>query len=179
LALETGNRTGPNGGIGNGTFNMPVLVEAADTGPFFHNNAVATIEAAVTFYTGPEFNYSPAGNTVRGISLTPSEVSAVAAFLRAINALENIRSAIDLEERAKGATSFPQVQELLKLAISEIEDAFEVLDGAALHPKAQGQLNVAADKAGAVKANHSIAVRNSLIDESLEHINTAKSEIVN
>lgn len=40
----------PTGGIGNGTFNTPVLVEAADTGPFFHNNSIETIEGAVDFY---------------------------------------------------------------------------------------------------------------------------------
>ena len=32
---------------GDGTFNTPPLVEAADTGPFFHNNSVSTIEGAV------------------------------------------------------------------------------------------------------------------------------------
>ena len=37
---------------GDGTFNTPPLVEAADTAPFFHNNSVATLEAAVGFYDG-------------------------------------------------------------------------------------------------------------------------------
>src|SRR5262245_26449739 len=31
------------GGFGDGTFNVPVLVEAADTGPFFHDNSIGTI----------------------------------------------------------------------------------------------------------------------------------------
>jgi hypothetical protein len=30
---------------GDGTFNTPPLVEAADTGPFFHNNSIETIHA--------------------------------------------------------------------------------------------------------------------------------------
>jgi cytochrome c peroxidase len=48
------------GGFGDGTFNIPPLVEAADTAPFFHNNASATLEEAVAFYNSPAFNNSPA-----------------------------------------------------------------------------------------------------------------------
>ncbi len=48
-----------SGGFGNGTFNSTALVEAADTPPFFHNNAVRTIEGAVSFYNGEVFNASP------------------------------------------------------------------------------------------------------------------------
>jgi len=43
---------------GDGTFNIPPLVEAADSGPFFHNNAIETIEGAVAFYDGDSFNNS-------------------------------------------------------------------------------------------------------------------------
>ncbi|RMF59058.1 MAG: hypothetical protein D6743_16815, partial [Calditrichaeota bacterium] len=49
----TGELVPPDDGFGtpgNGEFNTPSLVEAADSGPFFHNNAVQTIEAAVAFY---------------------------------------------------------------------------------------------------------------------------------
>ncbi len=46
---------------GNNTFNTPPLVEAASTGPFFHNNSIETIEGAVAFYNGDSFNKSPAG----------------------------------------------------------------------------------------------------------------------
>ena len=86
---------------GNGEFNTPTLVEAADTGPFFHNNSVETIEGAVDFYNGDAFNNSPAGQlligaTGSGINLDATQVVAVAAFLRVINALENIRMATDL-----------------------------------------------------------------------------------
>ena len=51
-ANRTGLEVPPDDGFGapgNGEFNTPPLVEAADTGPFFHNNAVATIEEAVAF----------------------------------------------------------------------------------------------------------------------------------
>jgi cytochrome c peroxidase len=65
-------------GFGNGTFNTPPLVKAADTGPFFHNNAVETIEKAVNFYHSGAFNRSPAGPFLGGISLRRGEVRAIA-----------------------------------------------------------------------------------------------------
>jgi cytochrome c peroxidase len=86
----------PDGGCGNGKFNSQVLVEAADTGPFFHNNAVNTIEDAVAFYTTAAFGNSPDG--IPGpVNLSTEQVLEVAAFLRVLNTLENIRSAGDLE----------------------------------------------------------------------------------
>jgi mono/diheme cytochrome c family protein len=50
-------KDGPEGGpFGDGTFNTPPLVEAADSGPFFHNNVITTIEGAVDFYNSDAFN---------------------------------------------------------------------------------------------------------------------------
>ncbi|OLC38709.1 MAG: hypothetical protein AUH81_03525 [Candidatus Rokubacteria bacterium 13_1_40CM_4_69_5] len=98
---------------GDGTFNVPPLVEAADTGPFFHNNAIETIEGAVAFYDGEAFNKSPAGRALAaadprgvGIELDGTQIVAVAAFLRVINVLENIRQSIMLLE-ASLATEAP------------------------------------------------------------------------
>jgi hypothetical protein len=69
-----------------------VLVEAADTAPFFHSNVVSTIEDAVNFYNSSQFNNAPGfGPNVGGIRLEATEVAAVAGFLRVINALENMR----------------------------------------------------------------------------------------
>ena len=55
------NGDGTLDSFGNGQFNTPPLIEAADTGPFFHTNAFETIEDAVAFYNTPAFNNSPAG----------------------------------------------------------------------------------------------------------------------
>ncbi len=49
------------GSPGDGTFNTASLVEAADTAPFFHDNAVETLEAAVDFYNSVAFAESPPG----------------------------------------------------------------------------------------------------------------------
>jgi len=121
--------------------NAQVLVEAADTGPFFHNNSIATIEGAVAFYNSAAFNNAPGfGAVVGGIQLEPTEVEAVAAFLRVINALENIRSSDDLDSRAKLARTTAQTRELITLSIAEVEDAIEDLRGAGLHPATQERL---------------------------------------
>ena len=156
------------------------MVEAADTGPFFHNNAISTIEGAVDFYNSEAFNLAPGfGSLIGGIRLEATEVEAVAAFLRVINALENIRSSVDLENRAKVATSFSQAQELLKLSIAELDDAIEVLDCAGLHPEAQKKLLAAAAiDALALITSHQ-GTRNALINQAIALKNSAKNDMVN
>lgn len=167
------------------TFNTPVLVEAADTGPFFHDNSITTIEGAVEFYNSDSFNNSPIGQNIRsldpngiGIHLEATEVEAVAAFLRVINVLENIRSSGDLETRAKTATSFSQAQELLKLSLSELGDALEVLEGGRLHPEAQKKLREAAALDAVALVTPIPAVRNQLINQALALKNSARADMV-
>lgn len=138
---------------GDGTFNTPPLVEAADTPPLFHNNSVETIEGAVAFYSGESFNNSPAGKFLAqsdpggvGIRLDATQSVAVAAFLRVISALESIRSAVDVLERSRvGATRTFSVNDLRRHAAAEIEDAIDVLDGGGLHPRAVAILREAAE----------------------------------
>jgi hypothetical protein len=132
----------PAQGCGNGGFNVQVLVEAADTGPFFHNNAIDTIEEAVAFYTSATFNSSPAASISGTISMSTEQVTAIAAFLRVLNTLENIRSAGELEKRAKHVNPH-QGKELIRLALSELKDALEVLSGGNLHSEARAKLSLA------------------------------------
>ena len=141
----TGELVPPDDGFGtpgDGTFNTPPLVEAADTGPFFHNNSIETIEGAVAFYSGDAFNNSPSGQLLAsfdpnniGIKLDATQIVEVAAFLRVINALENIRVSIELLEQsnqAKGA----QAKQLLRRAVAETNDSIGVLAGGGLQPQA-------------------------------------------
>lgn len=134
---------------GDGTFNTPPLVEAADTGPFFHNDAVETIEGAVAFYDGQSFNNSPSGRFLAstdsngvGIRLDATQVVAVAAFLRVINALENIRSSNESLEQSAALGFFERTAavELLKRAAHETDDGIAVLAGAGQHPEAVAEL---------------------------------------
>jgi len=138
------------GAFGNGSFNTPPLVEAADTGPFFHDNVVRTIEEAVAFYNSQAFANSAAGRFIAsrdsgriGIRLEPTQVSAIAAFLRVINALENIREAIELQ-RGVQAGSATEVEDLTRAA-KELGDAVSDLDEVGLHADAVDLLRQAAD----------------------------------
>ena len=177
-----GRGTPPPGvfGIGNGSFNTPVLVEAADTGPFFHNNSITTIEGAVDFYNSRAFNEAPGfGALIGTIRLDATEVEAVAAFLRVINALENIRSSIDLENRAKVAVSFSQAQELLRLSIAELQDAIDVLDCGNLHPDAVRRLREALAIDAVALSTSNQSARNVLINQAIARKNQAKNIMQN
>lgn len=127
---------------GNGEFNTPSLVEAADTGPFFHNNSVETIEGSVAFYNGDAFANSPGGQAVGGINLDGTQVVAVAAFLRVINVLENIRSSDELLARmvTESGKSGRDYEAMLERAFSEADDGMMVLRGGGLHGRAANYL---------------------------------------
>jgi mono/diheme cytochrome c family protein len=112
--------------LGDGTFNVPPAIEAADTPPFFHNNAVATLEGSVAFYTTDTFNESPSGNG-RAFVLDGAEVNAISAFLRSLNALENIRSSNTFDARATDPDELAPPAELISWATAETTDAIEVL----------------------------------------------------
>ena len=135
---------------GDGIFNTPSLVEAADSGPYFHNNAVETIEAAVAFYSSIAFNNSMAGQLIvaetgSGINLDQAQSVAVASFLRVINALENIRQSIELLEKfaAKNFRTVNDGKELLRRATAETRDSTKVLVDGGLHPEAVNYLQEA------------------------------------
>lgn len=116
-------------------FNSPPVVESADTGPFFHNHTVGDLESAVAFYGTPAFQNSPQnGATPVTISADPgdSDVQAIAAFLRVLNALENIRSSIEVAERGRTMTTAADSRDLARLSLAETIDAWEVLGTGAL-----------------------------------------------
>ncbi len=170
---------------GDGTFNTPSLVEAADTPPFFHNNSVETIEGAVAFYNGDAFNNSPAGRTLAGldprgigIKIDATQVVAIAAFLRVINALENIRQTeVLLDDSAKlGFSKRKQARELIAIALKETEDSITVLSGAGLHPEAVAHLKEA--QRLSEKAKGSWFSRRSLTRQAIDALKRARNELV-
>ena len=160
LALELGlPRDGgfgvlpmPAGGFGNfrvvgnaripfEEFNSPPVVESADTAPFFHNHTVKDLESAVAFYGTDAFQKGPfsIGNPVNKaipikISADPNdaEVQAIAAFLRVLNAIENIRSSINVAERGRTMKRDEDARDLAGLALTETADAIKVLSEGAL-----------------------------------------------
>lgn len=178
----------PDDGLGtpgDGTFNTPPLVEAADSGPFFHNNAIETIEGAVAFYNGDAFNNSPSGRVLAsidpdgvGIKLDATQVVAVAAFLRVVNALENIRASIEFLEASVEKRSFQGIKgkELLERAVEETKDSIRVLEGGGLHPEAVAHLHKA--KKLTKKAVRSIFFKRANAREAIGEQNRAKVLLV-
>jgi hypothetical protein len=129
----------PPGAIGDGTFNIPPLVEAADTGPFFHTdtqiiNAPAentssarTIEQAVAFYNSQAFF----------LPIDAADIANIGRFLRAVNAVFNIQMA---SNRILGARNMGNVlgnvarvdrmqRRLAQMTLFELDDAVRVLSG--------------------------------------------------
>jgi hypothetical protein len=121
-------------GFGNGRFNVAPLFEAADTGPFFHNNAITTIEDAVAFYTSAEFLASPGSGFARP-NLTAERINDIAGFLRTINALTNIAQ-VRKRVQFLGANATPGGTAILEVAIADTSDAIDDLVAPALSAKA-------------------------------------------
>lgn len=174
----------PNGPCGNGQFNTTTVVEAADTGPFFHSNLAfnafpTRIESAVEFYRLPAFTQSPAGGLFGGVPLvTPAQIAPIGAFLRVINARENIIQAVGLEQRAL-SLSLAGAQDMLNLSIEELNDAIGVLANGNLHPVAQQLLfnAVQLDLQAANTANQ--AARNLLINQAICKKTAARADMEN
>ncbi|HXZ25242.1 MAG TPA: hypothetical protein VEI24_03390 [Nitrospiria bacterium] len=121
-------------GFGSGTnlFNVPTVIEAADTGPFFHANQIDTVEGVVAFYASQR--HLRDGTVLAPIvGLNGSQVVNVAAFMRVLNADENARSAIALIDQAGQLDRLRDKLTDLQLARDEVEDAIEVLEAGHLH----------------------------------------------
>lgn len=121
-------------GFGHGTslFNVPTVIEAADTGPFFHGNQIDTVEGLVSFYATQRHLRN--GEVLPPVvGLNGSQVANVAAFLRVLNADENLRSAIELIDQAEQLSRKRDRKTDLSLARGEISDAITVLEGGNLH----------------------------------------------
>jgi mono/diheme cytochrome c family protein len=132
-------------------FNSPPVVESADTGPFFHNHMVGDLESSVAFYGTPAFKNGVfgIGRRLIPIEISPDpndrEVQAIAAFLRVLNALENIRSSISVAERGTMMSREDDARELATLALAETVDAIEVLSEGALETNHEAAILTARD----------------------------------
>jgi cytochrome c peroxidase len=119
-------------GRGSNLFNTPPVIEAADTGPFFHSNQVVTVEAMIAFYSSQRHLRN--GEVLPAIvGLNGAQVANVGAFIRVLNADENARSAIQLIRQAREVEHKHDKKINLKIARSEINDAIEVLRAGSLH----------------------------------------------
>jgi hypothetical protein len=170
---------------GDKTFNVPPIVEAAGSGAFFHNNSVSTIDAAVGFYDGDSFNNSPSGLFLKsidpekkGIELDATQLAAITAFLRVINAIENIRQSTELlnDSAMQPPPRRESAADLLKRARSVVDTAARVLAEGGLHPQAVTQLR-AAQSHIARAAGYHVPPR-SIIDDALRAQDAARAELI-
>ncbi len=178
LTGETVPRDDGLGTPGDGTFNTPPVVEAADTGPFFHNNAVETLEGAVAFYDGAAFNASPSGRALGGIALDATQIVEVAAFLRVLNALENIRSGRGSLESARRLGLFERKRNdtLLRGTLVDTGDAIRVLAGGGLHP--QAVLDLQRARAAVEAARSSLFARRRQLERASAALDAARAQMI-
>ena len=136
----------PDGSFGDGTFNSTPLIEAADTGPFFHTDTTVsgapafnaasanTIEEATAFYATAAFGNRPGGNGP--LDMNATDIANIGRFLRATNAVFNIQMASKRLQGARtianqfGNSQLNVQQRILGLALVELDDAIEVLESA-------------------------------------------------
>jgi hypothetical protein len=176
--------------FGNGTFNTPPLIEAVDTGPFFHNNFInifntgSDTEDSVFFYV-EQFTGSPAdlalraGNTpitspanVRirrflralGVALNPEYRQAAAA----VPTLFNRRDRVDLQIK------------LMQLAVNELDDA---RDNLATGKVVQPFYPVAVDRIDLARSEIAAAIvapassRGGKISNAISRVENARDQI--
>lgn len=110
---------------GDGTFNTPPLIEAADTGPFFHDNSAATLEAAIAHYTTAAFAESPAGNN-NPFVLNETQINRISALLRALNSRQNAINALSALRRSDKEGQKLQADSLRE-SLAETRDAIQVI----------------------------------------------------
>ncbi len=169
--------------FGNGGFNSTPLIEAADTGPFFHTNAFETIEQATAFYTTSAFADSPAGGG-NPADLNATDIANIGRFLRVLNAAFNAQLAI---ARINGALAiideehnhFRELQqELLRLALVEAEDAFEVLNAvSSLNAAAKTDLSQAIGFLEVASTHASHTQRESNAEDALAELTSANASL--
>ncbi|MCI0697553.1 T9SS type A sorting domain-containing protein [candidate division KSB1 bacterium] len=174
---RTANGDG-KGGFGDGTFNTPSLIEAGDTEPLFHNHISDTLESAVAFYSGDEFNNSPAGQFIGGINLNDTENFQVTAFLYVLNVLENIRVVNSLLLKALATLNRGTANEILEIAIAESDDAVESMADAKVQQDVVGILEQAKGRIENAQRTPLGFIRTIEISMALIKLEQARSSLI-
>lgn len=158
-------------------FNTQPAIEAVDTAPFFHNNAVQTVEEAVGYYNSKAFRESQHGAPLQ-VAMEPTEIENIAAFLRVMNALENIRGSLDLDQGAIDEGDRARARRLAQLASFDTEDAWQVLEPRNLHLRSIYKLKVAFAKEKAAAATNAKPDRDALLQEAIRLKRQARAEMM-
>ena len=185
--------------FGDGTFNTPPLIEAADTGPFFHNNGLGPgtntqltgLPGVVAFYQTDLFNDSPAGQELAAkfggpIPTNGLVVVEITQFLRVLNGAFNMALAI----QRLGAAELLNFQYwnyredlqqgLLNLAREELDDALRVIqaqEGPPMYPNAIATMQQARADIDAALGASDPAIRLQKTKDSRAKISAAKDAL--
>ena len=177
------NGDGSLDSYGNGTFNTPPLIEAADTGPFFHTNAFTTIESAITFYTTSAFSTSPAG-AAGAIVLSSPDIANLGRFLRVLNAAFNCqmaRARINADVAIIGSyrnRARDLEEQLATLALAEVNDALADLTGVSgLNAAAQTSLSAAQASLQKASQEENSPDRLTEVQSALAAVNAANDSL--
>jgi hypothetical protein len=160
-------------GFGDSRFNTTPLIEAADTPPFFHNNSAKTLEEATRFFTTTTFSADDP------FQLNATQINQIAALMRVLNALENIRSSNALAGEAQGQLLQAQ-QTIGERVIPDTQDAIEVLsDGPLdLYPDAVKLLEEALGLENDARDAAQRSDRNALLKQAIALKEEARDLIV-
>lgn len=171
-------------GFGDGTFNPPPLVHAADTAPFFHNNVAATLEDAIAHYESNEFRMSPEGQRLQladsGGRELSVDVDTLAAFLRVINVMENIRSSVAHLELAKTFVTAVGIQKVLNQSMLDLNDVHKVLTEGKIHEEVIPVIDDARAlvNSAMLEPAVNVAERNNFIDLAITTAQTGRDLMV-
>jgi hypothetical protein len=113
-------------------------------------------------------------------------VQAIAAFLRVLNALENIRSSISVAARATTVTTEGDARELAALALAETIDAIEVLSEGALEKNHEAAVLAARAHLFSARALLDLGRRAparaaiaNVLEQAIHSLRTARSTLAN
>ncbi|HYN21282.1 MAG TPA: hypothetical protein VE078_10010 [Thermoanaerobaculia bacterium] len=162
-------------------FNTQAGVESVDTPPFFHNNAVFTIEEAVGYYNSQAFKKSQSGIALPNLAMETTEVENIAAFLRVMSALENIRESLEQDQGVLQERDRDTAKRLAHLASFDTEDAVQVLQERHLHTPAVRKLQeaLAKERAAALSnAANGKPVRDALISSAMKLKREARAMLI-
>jgi hypothetical protein len=193
--IDTNGIGFPNG-FGNLTFSPPPLIEAADTGPFFHTNLQIDsrgdpreIEQGVLFYAdgfNGAFGRSLGAQQLEArfgtrLDLQPTDVFLISRFLRVLNgafnldmAKQRLDAAMTLVNRFHDTRADIQ-RRLMELAVEEIDDCLRVL-GTNIYPVAVDRLGLAKSEIAAGLATTSWSTRQNRISNAISRVLNARDQ---
>ena len=172
-----GRNNNGDGTFGNRTFNTASVVESADTAPFFHNNVEGTLENAVRFYIGPEFN-NPRLPAAR-FSFDDEQIDQIADFLRGLNTIQNIEVARQELAEILAIRSDPRAEQdtRLQTAFDETQDGIDVLTAGNLYPTARDHLTAARNFISQAQVTEPPSQRRPLIQQAIARLDAARNAV--